>query len=102
MVIVPSVDTKPATIRKFFVALVTRMPCCCTSCGNSGCASASLFCTCTCAVSGLVPCLKVSVMDMLPSELLSDEMYCKPSRPFICCSMTCTTVSCTVCADAPG
>ncbi|CFO02790.1 Uncharacterised protein [Bordetella pertussis] len=93
---VPSVDTKPATIRKFLVALVTRMPCCCTSSGSSGWATASLFCTCTCAVSGLVPCENVSVIDMLPSELLSDEMYCRLSMPFICCSMTCTTVSCTV------
>ncbi|CFN81736.1 Uncharacterised protein [Bordetella pertussis] len=44
----------------------------------------------------MVPCENVSVIDMLPSELLSDEMYCRLSMPFICCSMTCTTVSCTV------
>ena len=69
----PSVDTTPITSRKFFTALVTRMPCCCT-CGSSGVASCSLFCTCTWAMSGLVPCSKVAVMVMLPSELLSEEM----------------------------
>ena len=42
--------------------LVTRTPCCCTSCGSSGMASCSLFCTCTCAMSGLVPGSKVSVI----------------------------------------
>ncbi len=98
----PSEETKPATIRKFLVALVTRMPCCCTSCGSSGWATASLFCTCTWAVSGLVPWRKVSVMATLPSELLSEEMYSRLSMPFICCSITWTTVSCTVCAEAPG
>ncbi|MCY1497196.1 hypothetical protein D9M68_311540 [compost metagenome] len=62
------------TSRKFFTDLVTRMPCCCTSCGSSGVASCSLFCTCTCAVSGLVPCSKVAVMVIEPSELLSEVM----------------------------
>ncbi|MOA16454.1 hypothetical protein D3C78_1366690 [compost metagenome] len=70
----PSAETTPTTIRKFFTALVTRMPCCCTSCGRSGEASCSLFCTCTWAMSGLVPWSKVTVMVMLPSELLSEEM----------------------------
>ena len=76
------------TVAVSYTHLVTRMPCCCTSCGSSGCASDSLFCTCTWAVSGLVPWRNVSVMDMLPSELLSEEMYSRPSRPFICCSIT--------------
>ncbi|MNF04061.1 hypothetical protein D3C80_2034980 [compost metagenome] len=69
----PSSDTRPITSRKFFTALVTRIPCCCTSCGSSGVARFSLFCTWTCAVSGLVPCSKVAVMVMVPSELLSED-----------------------------
>jgi hypothetical protein len=71
----PSDDTKPTTIRKFTVALVTLIPCCCTSIGSKGVARVSLFCTCTCAMSELVPCSKLSVMVMLPSLSLSDEKY---------------------------
>lgn len=70
----PSVETTPTTMRKFFTALVTRIPWRCTSCGSSGMASCSLFCTWTWAMSGSVPCSKVTVMVMLPSELLSEEM----------------------------
>ncbi|MNT31165.1 hypothetical protein D3C72_1669900 [compost metagenome] len=69
----PSRDTTPITSRKFFTALVTRIPCCCTSCGSSGVARFSLFWTWTCAVSELVPCSKVAVMVMVPSELLSED-----------------------------
>ncbi len=70
----PSSETSATTSRKFFTALVTRMPCCCTSWGNSGVASCSLFCTCTWAMSGSVPCSKVTVISMLPSELLDELM----------------------------
>ncbi|MOA50571.1 hypothetical protein D3C78_1736010 [compost metagenome] len=70
----PSSETRPITSRKLRTALVTRMPCCWTSCGSSGVASCSLFCTCTWAMSGSTPWLKVAVMVMLPSELLSEEM----------------------------
>ena len=35
----------PMTMRKLRTDLVTRMPCCWTSCGSSGVASCSLFCT---------------------------------------------------------
>ncbi|MNV88713.1 hypothetical protein D3C71_1829390 [compost metagenome] len=69
-----SVDTRPTMTRKFRTDLVTRIPCCCTSCGSSGVASASLFWTCTWAMSGLVPCSNVTVMVMLPSEFDSDEI----------------------------
>ena len=48
----PSSDTKPSTMRKPGFALLTLTPCCCTICGSSGVASCSLFCTCTCAMSG--------------------------------------------------
>ena len=97
-----SLDTKPSTSSKFFVALATVTPCCCTTCGSRGCASCSLFCTCTCAMSGLVPWAKFSVMVMLPSLSLSDERYSRLSMPLSCCSITCTTVLCTVSAEAPG
>jgi hypothetical protein len=35
-VMLPSVEEKPRTRRKFLVALATRRPCCCTSGGRSG------------------------------------------------------------------
>src|ERR1700678_1823513 len=41
-------------------------------------------------------------MVMLPSLSLSDEKYSRWSMPDSCCSITCTTVLCTVSAEAPG
>ena len=41
----PSVDTREATIRKLRVPFVTRIPCRWTSSGNNGSASESLFWT---------------------------------------------------------
>ena len=38
----------------------------------------------------------------MPSELASEVMYVRLSMPFSACSMTWITVSCTVCAEAPG
>ncbi|MNO61028.1 hypothetical protein D3C76_516630 [compost metagenome] len=70
----PSSETTPMTSRKFFTALVTRMPCCWTSCGSKGVANCSLFCTWTWAMSGSVPCSKVTVRLMRPSEVLSEDM----------------------------
>jgi len=69
----PSSDTKPSTIRKPGFALFTLMPCCCTICGSSGVASCSLFCTCTCAMSGLVPLWKVTVIAARPFASLVDD-----------------------------
>ena len=69
----PSVETKPTTIRKLLVDLATRMPCCCTVCGSRGTASCTLFCTCTCATSGLEPWAKVSWMVALPSFDVLEE-----------------------------
>ncbi len=40
------------------LAFATTTPCWVTSVGSSGCASATLFCTCTSAMSGLVPVRK--------------------------------------------
>ncbi|MNV49033.1 hypothetical protein D3C71_1409710 [compost metagenome] len=70
----PSSDTKASTFRKLLADLVTRTPCCCTSWGSSGVARASLFCTCTWAVSGSVPFSKVSVMVTLPEDSLVEAM----------------------------
>src|SRR5690606_16675975 len=53
-------------------------------------------------MSGSTPASKVMVMAMRPAESLVDDMYAMPSIPFICCSITWVTVSCTVWADAPG
>src|SRR5258706_15198421 len=97
-----SLDTKPAASRYPLLDLVTRMPVCCTCAGSNGVASCSLFCTCTCAMSGLVPAAKVSVMVAWPESKELDEKYDRRSRPLICCSITCTTVFSTVSAEAPG
>jgi len=70
----PSVEMKASTIRKFFTAFATCSPCCCTGCGSSGVASASLFCTWTWAVSGSVPFAKVSVTVAWPFDSLVEAM----------------------------
>ncbi len=70
----PSSETRPTTSRKLFTDLLTRTPCCCTSCGRSGVASATLFCTCTCAMSASVPPSKVIVIVTVPAEVLADSM----------------------------
>ena len=69
-----SAEMKPSTIRKLRAGLFTRTPACCTSCGRFGMASCSLFCTWTCAVSGFVPCVKVSVSVAVPSACASAVM----------------------------
>jgi len=53
---------------------LTVMPCRCTSSGSSGVAGDSLFCTCTCAMSGSASGPKVSVSSMLPVESDTDDM----------------------------
>ena len=69
----PSSDTNAMTFRKPELDLATLMPCRCTSCGSSGMASCSLFCTCTWAMSGLVPLSKVRVMVAWPLDELLEE-----------------------------
>ncbi len=98
----PSLELNAITIRKESEDLVTCTPCCCTSCGSSGVASCSLFCTCTWAMSGLVPGAKVIAIWALPAESLVEVMYSRLSMPFICCSITWVTESSTTFADAPG
>ena len=98
----PSSDTNASTMRYVWLTLFTCTPCCATSSGNSGSAARSLFCTCTCAMSGSVPASNVSVICESPVMLLSELMYSRPSRPTIFCSMTCVTLLSTVCAEAPG
>jgi hypothetical protein len=73
-VMLPSREMNATTIRKPLRDLVTLTPWRCTSCGNSGMASCSLFCTCTCAMSGLVPLAKVRVIEAPPEESLVDAM----------------------------
>ena len=70
----PFSDTKPTTIRKLMVDFTTFTPWRCTTSGSWGVAACSLFCTCTWAMSGLVPALKVSVMLTLPAESEVDDM----------------------------
>src|SRR5690606_39351760 len=56
------------------LALFTEMPCCCTIEGRRAVASCSLFCTCTWAMSGSVPVLKVRVTETEPLESLVADM----------------------------
>ncbi len=70
----PSVETKPTICRKPLRDLLTFRPCRCTACGSEGSASCSLFCTCTCAMSGSVPLSNVSVIVARPLASLLDEM----------------------------
>ena len=97
-----SLDTKPAISRYPLLDWVTRMPACWTCAGSNGVASCSLFCTCTCAMSGLVPAAKVSVVVAVPESSALDDIYSRLLSPLICCSITCTTVFSTVSAEAPG
>ena len=73
-VMLPSSDTKPTTCRKPAAPLPTFTPCRCTSCGSSGIAPCSLFCTCTCAMSGSVPFWKLSVTEAMPALELFEDM----------------------------
>ena len=65
---VPSSERSATTIRKPALALATTTPCWVTSLGRRGVASATLFCTCTWAMSGSVPGAKVRVMLEPPAE----------------------------------
>ncbi len=62
------------TMMKLRTDFVTVTPCCCTSCGNCGSASLSLFCTCTCAMSGFIAASNVSVIVAVPALSLVDVM----------------------------
>ena len=62
-------ERSATTIRKPALALATTTPCWITSVGRRGVASATLFCICTCAMSGSVPVSNVSVMPTQPLEL---------------------------------
>ncbi len=63
---------------------------------------ATRFCTCTCAMSRLVPRSNVTEIEKRPSPVEFDEMYSMFSTPLICCSMGATTVDATTSALAPG
>src|SRR5262245_43676843 len=73
-----------------------------TSCGSRGCAMATRFCTCTWAMSRLVPRSKVTAMVKRPSAVEFDDMYSMFSTPLIWSSMGATTVEATTSELAPG
>src|SRR3569832_2268889 len=91
----------PMFVRKFVCALVMTMPCCWTAVGRRGIACWTLFWTWTCATSGFVPCLNVTLMFAPPEEVDELEKYWRPSMPVSCCSSTWVTLFSTVSADAP-
>ena len=53
--------------------LFTVTPMLRTSAGRRGCAIATRFCTCTCAISRLVPISKVTAMVKRPSAVEFDD-----------------------------
>jgi hypothetical protein len=93
---------KPTIMRKPLRDLVTLSPWRCTACGSEGNASCSLFCTCTCAMSGFDSAVEGQRDGRTAARLAAREMYSRPSRPFMFCSMICVTESSTTLADAPG
>ncbi len=83
------------------LAFATTTPSCVTAAGSRGEASVTLFCTCTWAMSGLVPVAKLSVMLDWPLALEFELKYNRLSMPVSCCSITCVTVDSMVVALAP-
>src|SRR3984957_4291801 len=81
---------------------VTVTPILRTSPGKRGCAMATRFCTCTCAISRLVPSSKLIWIENRPSAVEFDDIYSMFSTPLICCSIGVTTVEATTSALAPG
>ncbi len=82
-----SLERRLTAIRKPEFTFATVRPCCVTSRGRRGSASATRFCVCTAATSGSVPVSNTSVM--LPLLFDDDEVkYIRLSMPVSCCSMT--------------
>src|SRR4029078_6717566 len=73
-----------------------------TSIGSRGCAIETRFCTCTCAISRLVPSSKVTEIVKRPSPVEFDDREIMFSTPLICCSIGVTPVAATTSALAPG
>src|SRR5271170_2426804 len=73
-------DDRATNNRMSGLAFATMTPCCVTSVGNRGCASATLFCTCTWAMSWLVPVAKLRVMVAVPLLLDVEVKYKRLSR----------------------
>src|SRR6185369_6894216 len=73
-----------------------------TSSGSLFSACDTRFCTCTCAVSALVPLLNVTVRVIEPVDEDCEDMYSMFSTPVIACSSGAATVSATTAGLAPG
>src|SRR5215831_14225826 len=82
--------------------LFTVTPMLRTSAGRRGWAIWTRFCTCTWAMSRLVPSSKLTEMEKRPSAVAFEDMYSMFSTPLICCSIGVTTVEATTSALAPG
>ena len=98
----PSGEVMCTTIIRSGEALRTTRPSRCTSSGRRGWATATRFCTSTCAWSMSTPGLKVTLTVSWPSPVDCDEMYSMSSTPFTSCSIGVATVSAITSADAPG
>ncbi len=83
-------------------ALSTVIPMRVTSSGSFGSVRVTRFCTCTCAVSRLVPRAKVMVRVSLPSAVAWEDIYSMFSTPVIACSSGAATVSPMTFGLAPG
>ena len=67
-------ETKPAAKTKLLFALVMVMPVLLTVAGSRPCAVATRFCTSTAAMLRSYPVAKVTVMALVPSFELVDDM----------------------------
>ena len=65
-------DARPSSGRARTLSTVT--PILRTSAGSRGCAMPTRFCTCTCAISRLVPMSKVTAIEKRPSAVAFDDM----------------------------
>src|SRR5262249_30121510 len=95
-------ETRCTTIIRSGELLATVTPMLRTSAGSRGCATLRRFCTCTCAMSRLVPRSKVTAMVKRPSAVAFEDRYSMFSTPLICSSIGATTVEATTSALAPG
>ena len=97
----PSSEVNATTSNSEPLDLVMTRPFCCTAWGSTDITDCSWFCTCTWAVSALVPVSNTRLTWALPSEALVEVMYSRWSRLCCDCSISWVTVFSTVCAEAP-
>ncbi len=95
-------ERRPTSIRKPESAASTNRPFWRTLRGRRGSIALIRFCTSTCASSGLVPGLKVAVIEASPEVSTDDSKYSRCLTLDSSRSISPTTASFSVCGLAPG